>query len=84
VGKQASALLDPHHPRGGYPFPAPDVPALPGLALRTAAHHRPARRGHRALVSGRDRLEPKGFVRRVRNTVDRRKILVELTEAAEH
>jgi DNA-binding MarR family transcriptional regulator len=29
-----------------------------------------------------DRLERKGFVRRVRDTVDRRKILVELTEAA--
>ena len=30
-----------------------------------------------------DRLERKGFVRRVRDTVDRRKILVELTDAAQ-
>jgi DNA-binding MarR family transcriptional regulator len=54
-----------------------DGPASPG-ALAAATGMSPA-----AMTTALDRLEVRGFVRRVRDTADRRRLLVEVTELAE-
>jgi DNA-binding MarR family transcriptional regulator len=51
-----------------------DGPATPS-ALATATGMSPA-----AMTAALDRLEGRGYVRRVRDTADRRRILVEVTE----